>query len=228
MMIKSDGRSKPRARSKEEKSKKFKKILEAGRDLFLSNGSRAFKIRKLANRAGMTEGNIYAYVTNKRDLWYAILLEDYKVFDDKIEHVINSHEGDFSSLIIKLAEFYLQFYREENERFTMMFLKEPPPPKYIKTKNGRENKFIGEYEKKLNTIRSLINLKRVVKEAADSGELNIKDHEEFTYLLWAFVHGVAYTSPDYIKNTGHPIIKYHQHAIERLKDFLGLVTSKNK
>ena len=73
-----------RARSKKAKEAVFKKTKDKGRDLFLERGAGGFTMRALANELEMGQASLYTYVQSKRELWYAIIEDDFEVFNQKI------------------------------------------------------------------------------------------------------------------------------------------------
>jgi AcrR family transcriptional regulator len=61
------GRSKSRARSPEKRAKQLKRIIDTGRELFITRGANKFKMRDLAEMLEMYQGNLYNYVNSKEN-----------------------------------------------------------------------------------------------------------------------------------------------------------------
>ena len=59
-----NNRKQTRARAPEKKAEQFEKILALGREMFVKFGSHGFSMRALAKELGMTQPNLYNYVTH--------------------------------------------------------------------------------------------------------------------------------------------------------------------
>ncbi|TFG17418.1 MAG: TetR/AcrR family transcriptional regulator [Promethearchaeota archaeon] len=112
------------ARSEEEKRELYEKIIGVGAEMFASE--QGFSTRKLANRLSMTQGNLYNYVTSKRELWIAIRKHDFELIKTEFSNAISSHSGSYIDLIEKLMIFFLDYSDANPNSWKMMFLIDPP------------------------------------------------------------------------------------------------------
>ena len=110
-----------RARSKDKKADQYERILEAGKKLFLSKGTRGFSMRNLAEMLGMNRNNLYNYVDSKRELWIAIRDKFYRQFREENLTIIKNHQGPIRDLILKLYDHFLEFADRDYDKFRMMF-----------------------------------------------------------------------------------------------------------
>src|SRR3712207_9505762 len=62
-------------------------ILEAARDLFISEGYRNVSIRKIAERIEYSPAAIYSYFPSKDDIFYALAEEGFQRLDAKVRAV---------------------------------------------------------------------------------------------------------------------------------------------
>ncbi len=179
--------SKKRARSPEKKATQFQKILTEGRKLFLKYGSEGFSMRAIAKKVDMQQGNLYNYVQSKRELWFAVILEDFQKFTENMKAVIDTHQGSSIDLLEKLAEFYLNFAIEDIERYRMMFMTPAPP-----------SSSIGPIESNYQP-ESFDLMLQVVNQAVDNKELSNVDPTKFTMFIWGIVHGnVELLQPEFL------------------------------
>jgi len=169
--------SKKRARSPEKKAIQFQEILTEGRKLFLRYGSEGFSMRAIAKKMGMQQGNLYNYVQSKRELWFAVVQEDFQKFTMKMKVVIENHQGSSIELLEKLAEFYLNFAISDLERYQMMFMTQAPP-----------SKSIGPIEANYQPL-SFDFMLQVVHQAFENKELKNIDPTKFTMFIWGIVKG---------------------------------------
>ncbi|MHA1556428.1 MAG: TetR/AcrR family transcriptional regulator [Candidatus Heimdallarchaeota archaeon] len=178
---------KTRARSPEKKAEKFREIIKEGRKLFLKFGSEGFSMRAIAKNTGMQQGNLYNYVQSKRELWFAVIQEDFQHFTERMKQVTETHQGSAIKLLEKIAECYFDFAVEDTERYKMMFLTPAPPSSSI---GPIESYYQPEsFEIILQTVQTAIEQKELV----DVEPLN------FTLFLWGIVHGnVSLLQPEYL------------------------------
>ncbi len=178
---------KTRARSPEKKAEKFQEIIEEGRKLFLKLGSEGFSMRAIAKKTGMQQGNLYNYVQSKRELWFAVIQEDFQQFTERMKQVTESHQGTSIKLLGKIAEYYFDFAVEDTERYKMMFLTPAPP-----------SSSIGPIESHYQP-ESFEIIFKVVQTAVERKELVDIEPLNFTLFLWGIVHGnVSILQPEYI------------------------------
>jgi len=169
--------SKTRARCPEKKAKKFQKIIAEGRKLFLKYGPEGFSMRAIAKKLGMQQGNLYNYVQSKRELWFAVIQEDFQQFASSMEQVITTHQGTSVELLIALAKFYMDFALEDYERYKMMFLTPAPL-----------SSSIGPIESAYQPL-SFDFMLQVVQQAVENKEIVGVDPTKFTMFIWGIVHG---------------------------------------
>ena len=82
-------------------------ILKTGRELYLEHGSDDFSLRKVAQKLKMAPSNMYNYFIDKRELWFAMLNEEY--YTDIISELkdINSLKVSFTEKWKLLVVLYL-------------------------------------------------------------------------------------------------------------------------
>ena len=114
---------KTRARALEEKKRVFKEIIHKGREQFLRYGVGGFTLRALANELGMGQASLYRYFQSKRELWFAIVEEDFKNTDYKIEELVMKHKGRNINLIEQIAEIYFNETRKDKRPILRSYCK---------------------------------------------------------------------------------------------------------
>lgn len=154
-------------------------IIDAGRTLFYKKGFN-LSMRDLARELDTRPSSLYRHVKNKRDLWFAIINEDFKLFNNELMKIAQSHKGNSLDLLKKTGQFFLEFARQDFNRFRLMFLFEPP--------NAEDDS--GPFEKACNP-QSLIQMKLIVEQIIKEEKLSIKASDYFTYALFSYVLGAA-------------------------------------
>lgn len=167
-----------RARSTEQKQKQLERILTAGREVFL-NRSKNFSMRQLAKQLEMSPGNLYNYVRSKRELWFAIIEQDFEQFDAGMRTIINNHQGTYSKSLDHLARYYFEFALADTARYQMMFSTPAPPAR-----------FKGPFERS-HEVESLNILIGVIQHAVDAGEITGEDTNKLAIYFWSVLHGVV-------------------------------------
>ena len=192
----------------------FKRIINAGRELFISSGPHGFKLRQLAENLEMYQGNLYNYVQSKRELFFAIIKNDHEKFRQDMDEIVLNYEGFYTDLLLKLAENYINFAQTRPTVFKMMF--STPAPLSKKT---------GPIEKSFKP-QSLDVVYDVIKLAIENDELWEVDANLLTYFFWGIVHGSVLVSKGYIdeypedkdanKRIHNYILTQLKHIIDRL------------
>lgn len=154
-------------------------IIDTGRKLFYEKGFN-LSMRDLARELDTRPSSLYRHIKNKRDLWFAIINEDFKLFNNELMKIAQSHQGNSLDLLKKTGRFFLEFARRDFDRFRLMFLFEPP--------NAEGDS--GQFEKDCNP-QSLIQLKLLVEQIIKEEKLSIKASDHFTYALFSYILGAA-------------------------------------
>ncbi|MFX1338250.1 MAG: TetR/AcrR family transcriptional regulator [Promethearchaeota archaeon] len=178
-------KNKSRARSPEKKAEQFDKILEVGKDMFVKYGTHGFSTRILAEKVGMTQPNLYNYVSSKRELWIAIRIKYYNEFYKGIRKIIKKHKGTIVELLYKFAEYYLEFAAADYKRFQIMFVLSAPPSKKI-----------GPLEKEYNPFLTTKFVLDYVKRAIEVKELIPDGSIELFYAIYSLIYGAAKIEAD--------------------------------
>ncbi|MBD3255528.1 MAG: TetR family transcriptional regulator [Candidatus Lokiarchaeota archaeon] len=174
------------ARSEEDKQKEFQRIIETGRELFVSKGSYGFSTRALAKKLNMSQGNLYNYVKSKRELWIAIRNQDFKKLKNEMEQIIEEHKGDIFKLLEEIANYYLDLAKNDYRRFQMMFLIPAPPSKKV-----------GPIEKNYKLIDPLDLIKKALKSAMEKNEIKKMDENFLSYFVYSLVQGAIFVERDF-------------------------------
>jgi len=200
---KKQGRSKPRARSTEKRAKQFQRIIDKGRELFITRGAGKFKMRDVADMLDMYQGNLYNYVNSKRELFFAIIKNDHERFREDMKTIVENHEGTFTDLLIKLSENYISL-AETNPNMLKMMFSTPAP----------YSKRIGPIEKSFKP-QSLNVIEDVIQKAIDNDEIWEVDVSLFAHYLWGLVQGGVTVARNYAEETPDD-----KDALKRFHEFL--------
>ncbi len=185
-----------RARSEEAKTEQIERIIETSREIFLKEGFKGFSMRSLANRLGMSQSNLYNYWSSKREIWFDIIKNDFKEFEEDLVKIAVKHQENVVELLESIAEYYFAFAKNNPKRYQMMFVLPPPPS---------DSKGPTELEFEPQTIQFLVN---ILKQAADAGLLKGVDVEKLALYLWALVHGTTYVSQSIVFHPDAKIAKF--------------------
>ena len=214
---KKEGRSKPRARSPEKRAKQLKRIIDTGRELFITRGANNFKMRDLADMLEMYQGNLYNYISSKRELFFAIITSDHERFRMNMIKIVENHEGAYSDLLIKLAESYIKLAEINPNMLNMMFSTPAPPSKRM-----------GSFEKSFKP-ESLEVIEGVIQKAIDNNEIWEVDVSLFSHYLWGLVQGGVSVARNYAEQNpdekdAHK--RFHKFLITQLNHLVNNIYKK--
>ena len=209
-----DKTKKKRARSEEAKEKQFKRIVDTGKELFLEYGPGGVSMRSLAKKLNMGQASLYTYIQSKRELWFAIMRNDFSIFEKGMGEIMQSHRGNNIELLEKIAKYYLKFAQEDERRYRMMF--QTPAPSSEST---------GPFELQYDS-HSIYYLKEIVQKAVEAGEIKEKDVGKLSFFIWGIVHGTAsvihtefFGERARIPDFGS-IVEYHNFILKYIKKIL--------
>jgi len=167
-----------RERQEREREAVGRAILEAARDLFVSEGYANVSMRKIADRIEYSPAAIYRYFSSKDDIFFALAEEGFHLMEDRARSL--SEIADPLEAVRQLFVAFYEFSRAHPEHFALMFLDRTVP------------RISHQYERFAfvrNTRRKAVDR---LREAIAAGALpaNLQPEAAFNVLV-ASVHGVA-------------------------------------
>lgn len=95
-------------------------ILEAARTCFLESGYFATKMDAIARESGLSKGGIYFHFDSKREIFRALVQEEYDTTMSFIDGVLENDDS-ITVQLIELAEHFLElFERSDRPRFMVI------------------------------------------------------------------------------------------------------------
>jgi AcrR family transcriptional regulator len=165
-----------------EKSETRDKILDAARDLFISEGYDGVSMRKVAEKIEYSPTAIYVHFKDKEDLFHQLCQEDFGRLADVFQSA--AMPLDPVERLRFIGRTYVEFGMQYPNHYKLMFMTTfPPEPLDAECDEGiRGNPEMDAYAF----------LKLTVQQAIDAGcfREELKDAELLSQTLWAAVHGV--------------------------------------
>ena len=101
-------------------------ILDAARDLFVSEGYRNVSIRKIAERIEYSPAAIYSYFPSKDEIFFALSEEGFRRLNDKVAASVQGQADPLEQLRASWWAYY-EFSKENREFFELMFVDRSVP-----------------------------------------------------------------------------------------------------
>jgi AcrR family transcriptional regulator len=101
-------------------------ILDAARDLFVSDGYRNVSMRKVAERIEYSAAAIYSYFPSKDDIFFALAEEGFRLLARHVLGAVQPIADPFQRLRAGVWAFY-QFSKTHPEYFALMFVDRSVP-----------------------------------------------------------------------------------------------------
>ena len=167
-------------RRERERSELREKILDAARELFISEGYEGVSMRKVAQKIEYSPTAIYVYFADKEDLFHQLCNEDFARLAEEFQHIVQ-----VSSPLERLRQIgrtYAEFGRRYPNHYKLMFMTPHPP----QTLDESDREIKGNPERDAYAF-----LKRTIEEAIAGGYLlpEFSDAELISQTLWAAMHG---------------------------------------
>jgi AcrR family transcriptional regulator len=167
-------------RREREKSETRDKILDAARELFVTEGYEGVSMRKVAEKIEYSPTAIYVHFADKNELFHELCRQDFARLQ---EAVANEMPTDPIERLRKIGRNYVQFGERFPNHYVFMFM--TPHPEHELDEEDRE--IVGNPE-----VDAYAFLKWAVQEAINAGCFHegVHDAELVSQTLWASVHGV--------------------------------------
>ena len=168
-------------RREREKSETRDKILDAARELFVSEGFEGVSMRRVAEKIEYSPTAIYVHFADKEELFHELCRQDFA----RLQEAVASTEmpSDPMERLRQIGRNYIEFGLKFPNHYVFMFM--TPHPRHELDEEDRE--IVGNPE-----VDAYALLKATVEEAIKSGCLReeVTDAELVAQTLWASVHGV--------------------------------------
>lgn len=168
-------------RREREKSETRDKILDAARELFVTEGYEGVSMRKVAEKIEYSPTAIYVHFADKNELFHELCREDFA----RLQEVVASEmPADPIERLRQIGRNYVQFGEQFPNHYVFMFM--TPHPEHELDEQDRE--IAGNPE-----VDAYAFLKWAVQEAINAGcfRAGMEDPELISQTLWASVHGVV-------------------------------------
>jgi AcrR family transcriptional regulator len=182
-------------RQEAEREQRRKRILDAGKSVFLKKGYLGTSIRAIALEAELSPGLIYFYFGGKDEIYGRICEEAFHIAIGLLEKA-SAEYGNFPARLDGLARAYVRFYREYPEYFDILSFKDM----------GFKKVGLPEELRRLLedlSAKTLSFVKVAVDDAMKAGDIPADaDSRTITFALWGaiegtlFIHKRGYLEPD--------------------------------
>src|SRR5215470_15442558 len=168
-------------RREREKSETRDKILDAARELFVTEGYEGVSMRKVAEKIEYSPTAIYVHFADKNELFHELCRQDFA----RLQEVMKSAEMPTDSIerLRQIGRNYIEFGINFPNHYVFMFMTPHPPHE----PDEEDKEIMGNPE-----VDAYALLKWAVQEAINSRRFReeVQDAELVSQTLWASVHGV--------------------------------------
>src|ERR1700691_606927 len=164
-----------------EKSETRDKILDAARELFVTEGYEGVSMRRVAEKIEYSPTAIYVYFADKQELFHELCQQDYARLAEVFQS--SSMSSDPIERVKQIGRTYKEFGVRYPNHYKFMFMTPHPPHE----PDEEDREVMGNPE-----VDAYAFLKRAVQRAIDAERFReeLQDAELISQTLWAAVHGV--------------------------------------
>lgn len=171
----------PKPKTEAEKQQLRKLIIDAARELFVTQGVEAVSMREIAKRIGYSATSIYLHFSDKESLLRAICETDFLLLASVQKHILEI--ADPIARMNTLGLGYAQFALSHPNHYRLMFMTphEPLAPDNVNLQQNHPEQ------------DAYFQLKTTVQAAFEAGKfkLELTDPELIAQTVWAGMHGVC-------------------------------------
>jgi AcrR family transcriptional regulator len=170
------------ARRKQQQEDLQEKILDAAREMFITEGVEAVSMRKIADKIGYSATTLYNYFLDKESLLYALCDADFGTLQELFKKI--GKIADPIERLRKLGEAYITFALRYPSHYRLMFMTPRVP-------RGDEGHRV--IERGNPDQDSYAFVRATVVEALGAGyfRAEYQDPDLLAQVVWSAVHGVA-------------------------------------
>jgi AcrR family transcriptional regulator len=168
-------------RREREKSETRDKILDAARELFVTEGYEGVSMRRVAEKIEYSPTAIYVYFADKQELFHELCQQDYARLAEVFQS--SAMSSDPIERVKQIGRTYTEFGVRYPNHYKFMFMTPHPPHE----PDEEDHEVMGNPE-----VDAYAFLKWAVQRAIDAGRFReeLQDAELISQTLWAAVHGV--------------------------------------
>lgn len=155
-----------------------RQLLDAARDLILSEGYYHLSMRKVARRVGVSATSIYLYFQNKDAIFHTLMDEGFEALYAALAEVAEVID-DPAKRMKALCQAYVAFGLVQPERYEVMFLLHPEHMAHYPVANLRRS------------VRALDLMRETLSEGQAQGIWKIRDARTEANVIWAALHGAV-------------------------------------
>lgn len=167
-------------------------LVEAGLDLIAEKGVRAFTLREIGSRVGVSRMAAYRHFADKQDLLAAICEMGFQAFGDALEQARTNAPPGPGEQLKALAAAYVRFATEHRAHFEVMFGTGQPDHKPHHSEASK---------------RSFRILEETIREGQQQGEIRPGDPVQLARAVWSMVHGVS------LLRFGEPFVDFSTEVV---------------
>jgi len=168
-------------RRERERSETRDKILDAARELFITEGYDGVSMRRVAEKIEYSPTAIYVHFADKNELFHELCHQDYAHLAEVFQS--SAMATDPVERLKQIGRTYMEFGLRYPNHYKFMFMTPHPPME----PGEEEREVMGNPE-----LDAYAFLKWAVQQAIDAGRFReeLTDAELVSQTLWASVHGV--------------------------------------
>ena len=168
-------------RRERERSETRDRILDAARELFVTEGYEGVSMRRVAEKIEYSPTAIYVHFADKQELFHELCQRDYARLAEVFQS--SAMSSDPIERLMQIGQTYIDFGLSYPNHYKFMFMTTHPPHE----PDEEDREVIGNPERDAYAF-----LKWAVQQAIDAGRFReeMRDAEVISQTLWAGVHGV--------------------------------------
>lgn len=98
------------------------RIMDAARHLFITKGYRGISMRSIGQYLGYSHGSLYYHFKEKAELFYAIVVQDFKHVSQLLEEVINKPPKEGINRVEQVLLEFIKFGLDNPYQYEIMFM----------------------------------------------------------------------------------------------------------
>jgi AcrR family transcriptional regulator len=211
-----------RARTKEDKAKRKRVLLDAAQELFTTRGYQGTTIEMITERANVSIGTFYLYFSGKSEIYKVFQDKGIDILTDMIRETVEAPSPSYRDTLVAITRTYFRFWSEYREYFDFIALISLGGQDELREQESAIGQRIDD---KTRSLLSLI--EGVIRRGIEAGEFRPLKSWEVTSILWGLMDGlILLCERDNIRVIGVDLTELIESALDTL--FFGMVTPEEQ
>ncbi len=170
---------------------KYREILEHSIQIIREHGLGSLNLQAVADKMNLQRPALYRYFISVRELWIAVQIDFKNDLNNRMQEIIDNHEGTYEELVFELFNFYYTWITDDLVRYLILHdLGHGYAPGANK---------LGPIEKRYRPFDFIMFFRHAIEKGIENNEFKKDiDISQWIFTLWSIIDGFIHSAVYFI------------------------------